>query len=158
MPKEQTPIDVVIADLKAERDQLNSMISALERRKAGASLNKSAAVPADRLIISEDAIPSDAFFGMTLPDAAHKYLSLVKNPKPHPELCDALLEGGFKTGATNFREVVRSTLSRHPDFVRVRRGEWGLKEWYNRGPRRAKRVSQEEPPKPDSAEGTEAKG
>jgi hypothetical protein len=92
---------------------------------------------------------------MTLPDAAHKYLSLVKNPTPHPDFCDALLAGGFKTTAANFREVVRSTLSRHPDFVKVRRGEWGLREWYNRGPKRSRRGNTEEKSQSESGEAGE---
>jgi len=141
MPKDQNVYDVVIADLEAERDQLNNMISILKRRKAGTPISGVALLTSGHQAAT--VIPDDAFFGMTLPDAAHKYLSLMKKPKPHPELCDALLNGGFKSGATNFREVVRSTLSRHPDFLKVRRGEWGLKEWYNRGPRRTRRTIEE---------------
>jgi len=142
MAKEQSGYDVVIADLEAERDQLNNMIAALKRRKAGGAASLagiSTVVSAGP--INAASIPGDAFFGMTLPDAGHKYLSMVKAPTPHAKFCDALLEGGFKTTASNFREVVRSTLSRHPDFVKVSRGEWGLKEWYgNRASRRSKRT------------------
>lgn len=143
MAKQQSGYDVVIADLEAERDQLNSMIAVLKRRRAGGPVT-SVATSASPQPIGGGALSSDAFFGMTLPDAGHKYLSMVKSPTPHAEFCDALLEGGFKTTASNFREVVRSTLSRHPDFVKVRRGQWGLKEWYNRSPRRSKRANAEE--------------
>jgi len=89
--------------------------------------------------MSETEIPRDAFFGMTIPDAARKYLTIVKATKPNPELCDALIKGGFKTQSNNFSEVVRSTLGRHPDFVKVS-GQWGLTEWYgNRGGNRRTR-------------------
>jgi len=52
-----------------------------------------------------------------------------------------LLEGGFQTSSANFREVVRSTLSRNPDFVKVG-GQWGLRDWYGtHGTRRARRTT-----------------
>jgi len=145
MPKETTPYDAVIADLVAKRDQLTAMIETLRTMKgAGIASAFPPVATVARKAHDDILIPHDAFFGMTLPAAAEKYLSLVKTTKQHAELCDALLGGGFKTGASNFPEVVRSTLSRHPDFVKVGRGLWGLREWYgNRGTRKPKRIQEE---------------
>ncbi|HET9184072.1 MAG TPA: hypothetical protein VFP59_18240 [Candidatus Angelobacter sp.] len=137
MPTENQHYDAVIADLEVKRDQITSMIETLKHmRDAGISFAAGAANSVPRTTASQAAeIPHDAFFSMTLIDATHKYLSIVKQTKPHIELCDALLAGGFKTTSVNFREVVRATLSRHPLFVKVN-GQWGLAEWYQK---RAKR-------------------
>lgn len=144
MAQESSPYDVVIADLESKRDQINSTIEMLRALRATgattmpplqAAPQKPATTPTDL------EIPRDAFFGMTIPEAAKAYLSFVKATKPNTELCNALLKGGFKTQALNFFETVRSTLQRHPDFVKVN-GEWGLAEWYGKrgGGRRFRRA------------------
>jgi hypothetical protein len=134
--------DVVIASLEGERQRLTDMIHALRRIK-------SLGVPfeATKAIISHEpnnpayiaaSIPHDAFFGMTIPDAARKYLTWggSRKTKSNADLCDGLLAGGFQTSAANFAESVRSTLSRNNDFVKIQ-GQWGMREWY--GDRAARR-------------------
>lgn len=124
--------DAVIADLESQREKLWSVIVALKSLKQlGMPLDKVSTIVAGEpnSLAPEAPLAHDAFFGQTIPDAARKYLASVRGTKPHPDLCDALLRGGFKTSATNFREVVRSTLGRHPDFVKIN-GQWGLREWY----------------------------
>jgi hypothetical protein len=148
MAQDFTHYDAVIADLEAKRDQLNAMIETLKTMKGVTTLPIIGAVASATAARGGDAqIPGDAFFNMTMADAARAYLTIVKHTKPHVDLCDALLAGGFKTTSPNFREVVRSTLSRHGDFVKVN-GQWGLKEWYgNRSGRRPRRIAtQDEPP------------
>lgn len=134
--------DAVIADLKAKRDQLSSMIDTLEQMKGmGVPFTGSPASDVPRTASGAGEIPDDAFFGMTIPEAAKKYLAIVKRTVKHPVLCDAILDGGFKTSSPNFREVVRSTLGRQPDFVKIG-GQWGLMEWYGaRGKRKPRRSS-----------------
>jgi hypothetical protein len=125
--------DVVIADLETERERLTVTIDALKRIKnLGVPFAASAAFVTRQPNASvTTSIPHDAFYGMTIPDAARKYLSWGgnRNTKSNPELCEALLEGGFQTKAENFGESVRATLTRHPDFAKIN-GQWGLKEWY----------------------------
>jgi hypothetical protein len=140
MAQEFKHYDAVIADLKAKRDQLSAMIDTLEHMKGmGVPYVGSTGSDAPRVASGAGEIPHDAFFGMTIPEAAKKYLAIVKHTVKHPVLCDAILAGGFTTSSPNFREVVRSTLGRQPDFVKIR-GQWGLKEWYGtRGKRKSKR-------------------
>jgi hypothetical protein len=139
MAQESTPYDIVIADLESKRDQIGATIEMLKALRSTASISLPLAPSSQRPSNGAD-IALDAFFGMTLPDAAKKYLSIARVTKSNPELCDALLKGGFKTQSANFPEVVRSQLGRHPDFVKIN-GQWGLAEWYgNRGGgRKAKR-------------------
>lgn len=140
MAQDPAHYDAVIADLEERRDQMNGMIEMLKQMKAGGPLNPVASSSSMPITVMGADIAHDAFFGMTIPEAAKKYLSIVRRTTPHPALCDALLDGGFKTTATNFREVVRSTLGRNPEFVKIS-GQWGLNEWYgNRGTRKSKRT------------------
>lgn len=141
MSNEQpNPYDVVIASLEAEREKLTVAINALKRIKGyGIPFQATGELLSSMVHTNAGAkIPHDAFFGMTIPDAARKYLSWggSRQTKSNAELCDALKEGGFQTNALNFGESVRATLSRHPDFVKIK-GQWGLKEWY--GDRATKR-------------------
>jgi hypothetical protein len=140
MAKEVTHYDAVIADLEQKRDQLTVMIETLKNMKLmGGGVPMPPAVRAAAITPLAD-LPHDAFFGMTIPEAAKKYLTLARGTKPQPELCEALLSGGFTTTASNFPEVVRATLGRHPDFVKIK-GQWGLRDWYgNRGTRRPRRL------------------
>jgi hypothetical protein len=139
MTQEHSPYDAVIADLEAKRDQMTAMIENLKQLKGLANSVLVAGMAVAPVVNASTSISHDAFFGMSLPDAARKYLSVVKKTVPHPQLCDALLDGGFKTSATNFREVVRSALSRHPDFVKIN-SQWGLSEWYGKRGRKAKQT------------------
>jgi len=146
MTQENTPYDAVIADLEEKRDQLSATIEMLKALKGTASMVLPTAANAQRQQ-AEREIKRDSFFGMTLPEAVRKYLTMVKATKPNPELCAALLSGGFKTSSGNFAEVVRSTLQRNKDFVKVN-GEWGLAEWYpgRGGGRKTRRTASEESP------------
>ena len=71
----------------------------------------------------------DAFFGMTLGDAARKYLAATKKTAATSALAEALVAGGWKTAAKNIPETIRAILSRNSDFVKIN-GEFGLAEWY----------------------------
>jgi hypothetical protein len=149
-PEAPNAYDVVIASLEGERQRLTDMIHALRRIK-----NLGIPFEATKAIISHEPnnpayvaaqIPHDAFFGMTIPDAARKYLTwgASRKTKSNAELCDGLLAGGFQTSAANFAESVRSTLSRNNDFVKIQ-GQWGMREWYGdrAGKRKPRRVTPE---------------
>jgi hypothetical protein len=60
MTKELTHYDAVIADLEAERDQLNTMIAMLRQKKTGAPAATVSTISSSRPIA--EAIPGDAFF------------------------------------------------------------------------------------------------
>jgi hypothetical protein len=156
--------DLVIADLEKQREKLGIVITALKQIKLyGIPFEATQALMsgmAHEAVTSPQVvpvIPHDAFFGMTIPDAARKYLSWggSRQTRSNGDLCDALREGGFQTNAVNFGESVRATLSRHPDFVKIK-GQWGLKEWYGdraaRRPRRANAVEQPEQKAPSEAD------
>jgi len=142
--------DVVIASLEGERQRLTDMIHALRRIKSlGVPFEATKAIinhePNNPTYVAAQ-IPHDAFFGMTIPDAARKFLTWggSRSTKSNSDLCDGLLAGGFQTNAANFAESVRSTLSRNTDFVKIQ-GQWGMREWYGdrAGKRKPRRVAPE---------------
>lgn len=127
MAQEANHIDAAIADLEAWRDQINVAIQTLQHfRDKGLSL-PSSAPPGN---VRNGQIASDAFFQMTVPDAAEKYLKLIKATKEISELADALIKGGLKSSSKKFPDMVRSVLSRDSRFVKVPDAGWGLSEWY----------------------------
>src|SRR5205807_2514567 len=79
--------------------------------------------------LTDGDIAHDAFFQMTVPDAAEKCLRSAKRTKPNPELAECLLTGGLKSTSKNFSEMLRTVLNKDSRFVRVNT-EWGLAEWY----------------------------
>jgi hypothetical protein len=128
MNHETSHIESTIADLRAWRDQIDAAILTLEHFSAkGASLPSSAPPGAPR---ANGEVTNDAFFQMTVPDAAEKYLRIMKATKEIPEIAEALLRGGLKSSSKNFSDMARTVLSRDERFVRVPSGGWGLSEWY----------------------------
>ncbi len=133
-----------LSDLRARRDRLNVAIGVIEQEVLGRTPSdpesaQSPAVPnalPSRESGKTPPIPSDAFFSLSVPDAARKYLSIVKRPAGAKEIEQAVREGGFQTVAKNFYANLYTSLVRSEEtFVKVGK-KWGLVEWY---PRRSKK-------------------
>jgi hypothetical protein len=143
-------IDAAIADLQAWMERISMAIETLRTLRAhGDALPTGLPVPGGGVSTKTGDIPHDAFFQMTVPDAADKYLRLMKTTKPSSELAAALLKGGLKSTSQNFQEMIRSILSRDDRFVRVN-AEWGLSEWYPAMRKRATEKKTEGPPPKDN--------
>lgn len=136
------PYAAVLADLEAQRAELDAAIAVIRRRmgQAGEPIQPATPSSAARNGTSQE-ITSDAFFGMSMAAAVRKYLQMMRRPQAVQTIADALKSGGFTTRAENFYSNVYTTLKRGDEFVKVKRGEWGLAEWY--GPR-AKAIRAEE--------------
>jgi hypothetical protein len=134
MPEDRVDIyEPVIAELKAQMEECQRVISMLELMRSKAGFSAPIASVAAAAIPSQPngivAFANDAFFGMTIADAAKKYLAATKKTATARVISDALIAGGFKTSAKNFVENVRSILSRNSGIAFVN-GEYGLAEWY----------------------------
>lgn len=82
----------------------------------------------------DEALMDDTFFGLSLVDAARKYLRIVKRKKSTKEVMQALEAGGFTHTSKNFFTTVFSALQRESEkeaseIVKVGK-EWGLMDWY----------------------------
>lgn len=152
----EKPIDyqVVLADLKARRDQLDHAIAVLEVLSAGALAAPAASgapIKPSSSAAPTSELPRDAFFGMTVLEAAKKYLSMTKRPQSAADITSALQRGGYLFTASKPNETVIALMNRNHakggEIARVAKGLYGLTEWY---PNRAKRNR-----KKDEAEGGE---
>ena len=125
----------VIADLRAQRDQIDNTIQMLEQLSGMTVKADSHGV---RLVESDsDAALADddgAFLGMSIAEAAIKLLGIKKRKMGNREIVDALVAGGLVMNSADPVNTVGSVLTRRfnqvGDIVRVARGTWGLKEWY----------------------------
>lgn len=131
----------VLADLEAKRAQLDNAIAGIRVMLGLPSgpLVGSASLPQPAASAAE--IASDAFFGLSIPDAAKKFLAMRKRTATTPEIVDGLKRGGQQNAASeNFANTVGSVLARvyssGAGIVRVARGTWGLAEWYPNKPRK----------------------
>jgi hypothetical protein len=127
------PYDIVLADLKAQRDRIDQAIAAIEsvRGTGAASRPVSAATPAT----SQPSVDEPgAFLGMTIPDAAKKLLASRRKTLGNAEIVAAFKAGGLAMNSVDPINTVGSVLTRRfntiGDIVRVGRGTWGLAEWY----------------------------
>jgi len=139
----------VLADLKARRVQLDTAIAAIEQL-AGVPLSGTASATASgtaSLTVGEEQVKDDSFFGLSIPDAARKFLGMRKRPASTPDIADALKRGGLTTlKPETFANTVGSVLNRigknEGSIVKVGRGKWGLAEWYP-GRRKGKKQNDE---------------
>ena len=117
----------VLADLLARRDALDKAIEAV-RPLAGQTATKSTTPNVGV------EIKSDSFFGLSIPDAIRKLLNMKKKPLTPAEVANYLEEGGVTHSSVNFVNTVGSVLSRlaksEVSIVQVKRGQYGLIEWY----------------------------
>ncbi len=121
----------VLADLKARRIALDAAIAAIEQMNSSGSVG---AISEGTTIDYIGELPSDAFFGMSVPSATKKFLTMKKKPQSTQEIADALEAGGLTHSSENFTNTVSTSLHRlkkdEEGVVRVSRGKWGLMEWY----------------------------
>jgi hypothetical protein len=127
------PYDIVLADLKAKRAEIDQAIKAIERlrgvRSAAGDTPPAASVP----LQNGSEIEPGAFHGMSIPEAARKLLTIKKRQLSNADLVAGFKAGGLILQSENWANTVGSVLNRRfaqvGDIVRVGRGMWGLREW-----------------------------
>jgi|ERR1700722_4347902 len=125
------PYVIVLADLKAKRDQIDQAIQALESLRSGPKNSASVAEKAAGAGTPE----AGEFLGMSIAEAAKKLLARRKQAMGNADIASGLTGGGLVMSEnTDHQNIVGSVLTRRfekvGDIVRVSRGMWGLKEWY----------------------------
>lgn len=134
-PSSVDPYDVVLADLRAQRDRIDSAIAALTALRGGAGSNvKPSGAPSDPPQNGSGDIGPGALLGMSIADATIKVLAARKRKLTNSEILADLKAGGLVLTSKDPMNVVNSVLNRRfmqvGDVVRVERGTWGLKIWY----------------------------
>jgi hypothetical protein len=154
MTPETNPYDAAIADLEARIRSMQITLETLKQLRGGDGTSFSAPSAAARLGDSE--VQHDSFFGMTIADAAKKYLAMMKTTKSTADIAAGLEQGGLKHSSKDFSTTVRSILGSREDFLRVPNGDWGLSEWYP-GKGRGKKAKAEKPIKAKTRTARKAK-
>ena len=130
------PYAVVLADLRAQRDRIDTAITALEglRGSAGSYTKQTTASPVEPSDMIGGNISQGLLLGMSIADATIKVLSFRKRKMTTREVLADLKAGGLALTSKDPGNVVNSVLYRRfqavGDIVRVERGTWGLKSWY----------------------------
>jgi hypothetical protein len=74
-------------------------------------------------------IQDDTFHGKNILQAAHAYLEMVGRPaRSTEEIAEALVKGGLTATAPSVATILGR--SKGSGVQRVKRGLWGLAEWY----------------------------
>jgi hypothetical protein len=133
------PYEAVLADLRAQRDRIDSTITLLEGLRSGAPATSSR--PAGGGTGSPDEkggnrpdLGPGAFLGLSIPEAAKKLLATKRQQMRTADIVAELERGGLVLTSADKVNTVGSVLLRRfqttGDLVRVARGLWGLQEWY----------------------------
>jgi len=141
----------MITSLEAKRAALDNAIAAL-RQLAGGEMVVEGSVPP---MGQEGAMRSDAFHGLSMPEAVKRYLRMTKVPQNAKNIAEVLPRGGFKSKAKNLYPNVYTALLRLQEAGEVEKlasGEWGLSDWYRGGTAKKDRKAKEA----ENADGTKA--
>lgn len=129
--------DLVIADLRRQRAEIDTMIAKLEAMAGGQPIPPAEAAEASA--INPDASQSsqeenNPYLGMSVADATVALLKKTRKAMSPVEIVKELEAGGLLLSASNKPATIGTLLARRQkrvgDLVRPKRGQWGLKEWY----------------------------
>ena len=137
------PYEVVLADLRAKRDEINRVIQALQTFRSG-SVKPVAplAIPAEQRVIEPAVSPvttpapamKSPYLGMTIVDGTKAVLIDRLEPMGNADVVKSLRAGGMVLNSSDPINTVSSVLTRRfnqiGDIVRVGRGTWALADWY----------------------------
>ena len=125
--------DIVLADLKAKRTQIDAAIAAIEAMKGGVSASEQPVTKAKASEMSASVTAGD-FHGMNIADAAKQLLAKGKKPLGTQEITKGIIEGGIvfstETPANTVNSVLHRRAGKEGDIIRVGRSLWGLAAWY----------------------------
>jgi len=129
-PNAHVDYDAVLEELYAKRDQMDGAISTILLLKGSGSVAPESS--GRRTVVSNgSSIPSNAFFGLGIGDAAKKYLEMIQAKRTLTQITKGLEDGGMPTQRPNtVYAALRRRESVMGDIERVGE-EWGLKEWFS---------------------------
>lgn len=131
-------LQAFLADLKSERDELNILIEATEERirrlggEVDAPPTQAKTAKRQRTTKPQDSTPTLPYAGLTIYDAAQKYLEKVKEPQSGRQIYEAITQGGLPN--IHYNAVYTALWRRRaPEGIFVKEGEgqnarWSLKD------------------------------
>jgi len=126
MATEPINYEAVIAALEEKIAQLQNAVAAI---KAVAGMGPLLSISPQGIVSPSGTISSDAFLGMSIPEATKKLLGIVRKRLSTPDVIKMLVQGGAPEPAYNTAyAVLRRRQLQVGDIININ-GEWGLKEW-----------------------------
>jgi hypothetical protein len=142
MPTDGISISSMIARLKEQQTALGEAIVALEKLESLGFGSMQAPTDLGSGGISH-VVQADTFYGMSIAEAAKKYLNMSgKKPQTTDLITDALGRGGLNATRDSVGTILVRVANQDGDIVRVGRGLWGLFDWYPGRQRRAKKKTE----------------
>jgi hypothetical protein len=132
----------VLREMKKERDELNAVIQALERR-LGITASETEVIPDEEeeqpgTLPPVTSMPIGFFHNLSQAAAAEKLLSMNPGqPYTTSQILEAFKNSGMTLNPKNALTILYTALKRSPKFERVGSKAWGLKEWYPERKRKA---------------------
>src|SRR5580693_2472325 len=134
-----------LQDLKAERDEIDALIRAVEK-KLGHEIAQHVSSPDDqeddaRIFPSVTSMPIGFFHNLSQAAAAEKLLRMNPGqPYTTGQILEAFKNSGMTLNPKNSVQILYTALKRSSKFERVGNKAWGLREWY---PEKKKRTTSE---------------
>lgn len=131
MAKTRSDVEL-LAELERELVEMQTAIAFLKRRVGGGSAGT--AVPGHAQTANQENGGADEkpYLGLSVLDAARKYLQRVREPKTPTEISQALSAGGVHSRSGDFGGIVRTTLFKRGHERGIEKfggGKWGLRDW-----------------------------
>jgi hypothetical protein len=116
----------LLEEWKRQRAELDTMIAFAERQLGVAPSAGNKTVP---LAGTSPEIEEDTFHGKNILQGSEMYLQMVGRPaRSTEEIAAALTKGGLTAGAPSVATILGR--EKNGNIQRVKRGLWGLREWY----------------------------
>lgn len=129
--KDFDPYAIVLADLLAKKEQIDSAIHAIEMVRG---INATSASLSQVATINSNTDSAGAYLGMSISEATIKLLQTKRKQMTNSEILAALKSGGMVLNSADPLNTVGAVITRRSkdtgDIVKVGRGIWGLREWY----------------------------
>ena len=121
----------VLEDLEARKAKIEAAIAGIKLILGQGDEEAAAAVggPLPRHDSEPTEVYPGIFHGLSISEAAKKYLSMMKKKQRTGAICTAILKGGIETTAKNFYSNVYSIMQRDKAFIKLGTA-WALTEWH----------------------------
>lgn len=145
----------LLEQLRKERDEINALIQALERKfgiSSSPQISEFDDVEGHPGVPTATSIPIGFFHNLSQAAAAEKLLRTNSGQAlTTGEILDAFRSSGMEVNSKNAATILYTALKRSPKFERIGSKAWGLKEWY---PDRRKKISNKESEAPREESGS----
>jgi hypothetical protein len=119
----------LLEDSKRQRAELDAVIAFAERQ-LGISKSPASSTASVNSVGANIMIEEDTFHGKNILQAAEAYLHMVGRPaRSTEEIAANITKGGVPAAAASVATILGR--SKGSSVNRVKRGLWGLKEWYS---------------------------